>query len=313
MSLRDDLIRINDSLSSTLHGINSLLPFEVENLKNTPPVIEEAIGSARREGEESGYSNGYNEGRENAETIIVDISNEAIEKYTAPAEVWSELPSKIDEVYDAGKAAGGGGDEILQGIDSLYQFFANNFRMELLPRILAMDLSKIGNWQYCFIDNTRLTEFHAPATMKAATPHGLFQRCKNLVTVSGLDRAVSGLVLTDLFNECTSLVDAGTLNFQGIRYANRIFQNCTSLKEVRIAGTIGISLDLHWSTNLSKASIQSIYAALSDAAGMSANTLTLSLTAVNKAFETSEGANDGSTSTEWQNLVSGTPWRTVLN
>lgn len=102
MSLRDDLIRINDSLSSTLHGINSLLPFEVENLKNTPPVIEEAIRSARREGEESGYSTGYNEGRENAETIIVDISNEAIEKYTAPAEDWSNLPSKIDEVYGVG-------------------------------------------------------------------------------------------------------------------------------------------------------------------------------------------------------------------
>lgn len=102
MSLRDDLIRINNSLSSTLHGINSLLPFEVENLKNTPPAIEEAIGSARREGEESGYSTGYNEGRENAETIIVDISNEAIEKYTAPAEDWSELPSKIDEVYGVG-------------------------------------------------------------------------------------------------------------------------------------------------------------------------------------------------------------------
>lgn len=111
MSLFDDLVSINNSLSATLQGINSLLPFEAETLKDAPPIIEVAIGSARQEGEESGYDIGYDVGYGNAASIIVSTSNEVIEKYTTPVEDWSELPSKIDEVYEAGKAAGGGGDD----------------------------------------------------------------------------------------------------------------------------------------------------------------------------------------------------------
>ena len=80
------------------------------------------------------------------------------------------------------------------------------------------------------------------------------------------------------------------------------FSSCGALEEVRFNGTIGTStLNLQWSTKLSKASIENIVSCLSTTTN--GLTVTLSKTSVNKAFETSEGANDGTTSAEWLALV----------
>lgn len=80
------------------------------------------------------------------------------------------------------------------------------------------------------------------------------------------------------------------------------FNNCPALEEVRFNGTIGTStLNLQWSTKLSKASIENIVSCLSTTT--TGLTVTLSKVAVNKAFETSEGANDGTASTEWTTLI----------
>lgn len=91
------------------------------------------------------------------------------------------------------------------------------------------------------------------------------------------------------------LVDENTKHSNG-------FESLYGLKEVRFNGTIGQNgLNLQWSTKLSKASITSVINCLSTTtSGLS---VTLSKTAVNKAFETNEGANDGSTSDEWLALI----------
>lgn len=76
------------------------------------------------------------------------------------------------------------------------------------------------------------------------------------------------------------------------------FVGCTNLKEIRFKGKISQSgLDLSPCSSLSKASIESIFNCLDyRAVGKS---ITLSRDAVDKAYETSEGANDGSDSTLW--------------
>lgn len=80
------------------------------------------------------------------------------------------------------------------------------------------------------------------------------------------------------------------------------FKDCVELVNLTIEGTIGKNgFDVHWSTKLSKESIKSIINALS--ATTSGLAITFSKTAVNKAFETAEGANDGSTSAEWNALI----------
>lgn len=87
---------------------------------------------------------------------------------------------------------------------------------------------------------------------------------------------------------------------RALQYTSTFF-NCANLKNIAFEGTIGNSIDFHWSTLLTKASITNIVEHLSTAA--SGQTLTLSSIAVNREFETSEGANDGMNSADWEAIT----------
>ena len=84
-------------------------------------------------------------------------------------------------------------------------------------------------------------------------------------------------------------------------FTNYSFGCLTSLEEIRFEGVIGkAGFNMQWSTKLSHDSIESIIYSLSmTTSGLS---ITLSRAAVNKAFETSNGANDGSNSEEFADL-----------
>ena len=85
-------------------------------------------------------------------------------------------------------------------------------------------------------------------------------------------------------------------------YSTLGFRDCNELVNMEVLGTIGQpNLTLQYSTKLSKSSITSVVNALSTS--KTGLTVTLSKTAVNKAFETSTGAANGSTSQEWLNLI----------
>ena len=79
------------------------------------------------------------------------------------------------------------------------------------------------------------------------------------------------------------------------------FAACSALENITFEGIIGKNIDFKDSKKLSKASIENIVGCLSTTA--TEETLTLSLTAVDNAFETSSGAADGSTLEEWINLI----------
>lgn len=105
-----------------------------------------------------------------------------------------------------------------------------------------------------------------------------------------------------LFGGCSKLrkIEKLTLK-EGVEYTSNTFSACSALEEIEFAGVLAKGLDLHWSTKLNKASITSLINILSP--NVSGHTITLSLTAVKKAFETSVGANDGNTSAEWTSLI----------
>lgn len=88
---------------------------------------------------------------------------------------------------------------------------------------------------------------------------------------------------------------------EGVVFGDTCFYRCVSLENISFNGTLDSSINLQWSTKLNRNSIMSVINALSTTT--SGLTVTLSKTAVNKAFETTEGANDGSTSAEWLALV----------
>lgn len=97
---------------------------------------------------------------------------------------------------------------------------------------------------------------------------------------------------------------------------NNAFTKCANLKEISfryISGTgIGQSVDFGDCISLSKNSVKNIIYYLHV---MTSNkTVTFSKACIDKAFETSEGANDGSESTEWERLIAGpsTVWTIAL-
>lgn len=110
--------------------------------------------------------------------------------------------------------------------------------------------------------------------------------------------------IEQIFAYCRSLITVDELHLSpdGSTILTNALRDCPSLENLKITGTNGQNgFNVQWSTKLSKASMTSIVNALS--ATTSGLTVTLSKKAVNNAFETSEGAADGSTSTEWTTLI----------
>ena len=107
--------------------------------------------------------------------------------------------------------------------------------------------------------------------------------------------------ISSIFYSCILLKTIKKIIFSETNTFYRPFYECIALENITVGGTIGQNgLSFQWSPKLTKASITSIIYALSqDTNGL---TLTLSKKAVNKAFETSEGANNGVDSWEWSDL-----------
>ena len=88
-----------------------------------------------------------------------------------------------------------------------------------------------------------------------------------------------------------------------------IFEYCSALKFVKFKGTISTNISFNSSEWLEKECILNVFSCLSDET--SGLTATFHKRAVNRAFETSEGAADGSTSEEWLALVDTKPNWTI--
>lgn len=125
---------------------------------------------------------------------------------------------------------------------------------------------------------------------------------KDIIKDNYFNYKTSATTLAYTFYYATRLENARTLHVREDTKYTSAFSGCSSLEEIRFNGTIGQNgLSFAQSTKLSKDSIESVIEHLSSTT--SGLTVTFSRTAVNKAFETSSGAADGSTSTEWTTLV----------
>ena len=155
----------------------------------------------------------------------------------------------------------------------------------------------------------------------------------DLLNNAGINLDLSGCDVSGQFTSYSSLTDLGTLDISKgnkslslfIYHAalkrlhlklnpnghelSGCFTGCTGLTELIIeSGYVNKSISVS-PCPLNKASIISVFDALMDS--VTGQTVTLKKTAVNKAFETSEGANDGSNSDEWNTLVASKPNWTV--
>lgn len=104
----------------------------------------------------------------------------------------------------------------------------------------------------------------------------------------------------------------GALDFSQCTNVTIWLNSAGNLEDIEfVPNTIKITTPFHWCHKLTKASFKSIIAGLAD--DVSGQTVELSKTAVNNAFETSEGAADGSSSAEWAALIATKPnWTIAL-
>lgn len=159
----------------------------------------------------------------------------------------------------------------------------------LEERGLVFDYKNVKNtfaYTYSYSKLTRVPELNSiNGTGFASTFYG----SKQLHTIDKIILKVDGSqTFSNTFYDCEAL-------------ENLTFAGANETEETGPTGFIGQNgLNLQYSTKLSKASIKNVVNHLLPTA--SGKTITISLTAVNNAFETATGAADGSTSTEWEVL-----------
>ena len=233
------------------------------------------------------------------------------------AEKLTEVAENVPKVYEAGKKAEY--DEFWDKyqnngnlIDYRYVFSGNGWSAEVFrpkydikPKLASnmFQLFDIAKSSLPLDLTERLKDLGVVLDLSAVTGSnttGIFAYA-NISRVPIIDHRNANMNQTFYQNSVVTTID-GIMTSENVTYSNNVFQNCTSLVNLEIQGTIGQNgFNVQWSTKLSKASIISIINALSTTT--TGLTLTLSKTAVNNAFETSEGLGDGTTSQEWLNLI----------
>lgn len=200
----------------------------------------------------------------------------------------SEMPEGVDEVYDAG---------IEQGKKAEYDRFWDSYQndeVQQKPRT---------HYNYAFyqVGWTDIT-YNPKYDFEIQYAVGMFSYNHITDTLKALDFTKLASPASNVFARSKKLKTIRKVIVNEATTFSGWFTEDVELENITFEGTIGQSdLNLQWSTKLSKASIENIISVLSTTT--SGLAVTLSKTAVNKAFETSEGANNGATSTAWTNLI----------
>lgn len=234
------------------------------------------------------------------------------------------IAQKVPQVYEAGKLAQYDADwDMIQAngkrVAWPYGFYNWDIVGTLKPKY---KITPSGGVNQMFINNhnmTTVSNWGFPAS-GVTSCQSVFAYCNNFlgfVDENGdliTDIPFFGNSVTDyryafLNNEKIEYICIDVTNVNNL-YTNA-FQNCYELKRLIIAGgTIASGgFNVQWSTKLNKASHLSIFGCISTTASI---TVTFSKVAVNKAFETAPGANDGSKSQEWNDLVDTRPNATIV-
>ena len=172
-----------------------------------------------------------------------------------------------------------------------YTMFTRNTvitNTEDMPNNVKLDMSNMTSASYIFAESSIE---HIGTISSTNSYYSAFVNCYRLVTIEKL-------IIPDTISSSSS-------------YWKEAFDNAKKLESLTIEGTIERNgFNVRWSP-LSHDSLISIVNALSaDTTGL---TVTLSKSSVNKAFETSVGAADGSTSDEWATLIATKPnWTFTL-
>lgn len=167
-------------------------------------------------------------------------------------------------------------------VTNAYMMFMESSISGDLPKLLAdagvtLDFAECSNFQYAF----SVSSFTRIGILDGRTggSNSFLDTFNYSYYLRTIDKIISG---------------------ENTKFSNNCFAYCNTLTNITFEGVIVTSINFQWSP-LTKTSITNIINTLSATA--TGQTLTLKLSAVNTAFETSSGTADGSTSAEFAALV----------
>jgi hypothetical protein len=221
----------------------------------------------------------------------------------------AEYADKINEIYENGLANGKQSqyDEIWDVIQdygkrTIYMRGFSRWGGEILsPKYKVIPT---GNCSALFngskikhIDKEKfdLSQATYVSNGSGSTTYCICEYCNNLEVFPDINLQAG--YYANAFNDCFRLHTIEVLRVAKDTVFGTAFRSCEALKNITIEGEIGNSFDIHWSTLLTRESIESIITALT-----SDNTtakLTLSKTAVINAF----GSNYSDQDSTWMKLV----------
>ncbi len=232
------------------------------------------------------------------------------------AEQITRAKADYDEVYETGKKSGekseydrfwdnyqnyGKRDGYVQGFSG-HGWTDITFR----PKYDIILTDAVRAFSYCKITDleARLNECGVVLNMSKSLNNSEVFANSTITVIPEITIPSNATTFSNMFGNCKNLHTIRKIILLGENNVTwyRAFYNCSALENLIIEGVLcGAEIAFQWSTKLNKESITSIINCLSTTT--SGLTVTLSKTAVDTAFETSEGANDGSASTEWTTLI----------
>ena len=241
----------------------------------------------------------YELGSYNSNDISGDIAMQLLDYYyrVGESEFWNTYQDNGNRTnYSFGFSGNGWTDETFDprydikptsATRMFEQCAITNLKSKLEARAIVLDFSNMSTGSYLF-------------------------QSSSITDVGVLDFSAMPNLSTMLINAKLVDIEKLILKNDGSQTFANAFNYMSALVHCIVEGVIGADFDIRWSTKLDQPSIVSIINALSSTTeGLKVG---LSLTAVNIAFETTEGAKDGSTSDKWLNLIANkTNWTITLS
>lgn len=307
MSYNSNLQNKNLKLQNILNRINNL-PTAGSTGGGTDTSDATATPELVYQGETFYSANGKETGTMSLDTEIAS-QNELL------TQIEAALATKASGNYETGVAAGK--QELYDAFWDMYQqngtlkdynraFARGRFTDSLFkPKYDLVPDEAVCMFMYAELTN--LTQLLKDAgvvldTSQARYLSQMFQY-STITHIPTIDATAVTNGLSSTFQLSRQLVEIEKIIVKESLTFSNAFTFLDALEEIRFEGVIASDIDFKHSSKLSKASIQNIISCMSTT--VSGKTLTLKKDAVNKAFETSTGANNGSSSTEWNLLING--------
>lgn len=211
---------------------------------------------------------------------LIDISRDTVTAETLASGVTAH--NARGEAITGTMTAGGGGVVGKPYIDTSqitdFRYFCSHNKLN--SSLDKIDTSNGINFSYMFYASTALATIPQLDTSKGTNFANMFYGCTSLVTVPTIDIS-TGVSFTAMFNGCANLQ---TVSFTKPtnNFSQNSFHDCTALQNITVGKGWAYSIYLHYSEQLTQASLHGMIENLADLTGKTAKTFQVGTTNIAK-------------------------------